>query len=154
MSHPSIEPFVVPDPPLLQVGESVESAVRTLSASALPALPVIDERRHLAGIFGEREFIQALFPGYLGELRHTVAVPRSLDEALERRQACRGETVARHMSRERVRIGRDGAQTQIAEIFLHSDAPIIPVVSGEVVEGLITRQAFVAAAAERFLAGT
>jgi len=37
-------------------------------ASDVPALPVIDATGKLRGIFGEREFIGALFPGYLTTL--------------------------------------------------------------------------------------
>ena len=36
----------------------------------------------MVGIFGEREFITALFPGYVGSLRHAASVPKSIDALL------------------------------------------------------------------------
>jgi CBS-domain-containing membrane protein len=48
----------------------VETAVRRLLDSDLPALPAVDENECYAGIFGEREFLAALFPGYLSELKY------------------------------------------------------------------------------------
>ena len=42
-----------------------------------------------AGIFGEREFMSALFPGYLDQLKGAAFLRRSLDETLEKRDACR-----------------------------------------------------------------
>ena len=38
-----------------------------------------------AGIFGEREFMVALFPGYVGELGSSAMIRRSIDETIERR---------------------------------------------------------------------
>jgi CBS domain-containing protein len=151
MSREVIEEVVRHDPPLLHADELIESAVRRLLDCALPALPVVDGEEHLVGIFGEREFIEAVFPGYLNQLRHTAFVPRSLDDVLEKRQACRLEPVGKHMNRERLRVGPEGSDTQIAEIFLHHRVLIIPVVDGQKVTGLITRHAFFNAAAERFL---
>jgi CBS-domain-containing membrane protein len=43
-------------------------AVERLIESPLPALPGADDRDRFAGTFGEREFITALLPGYLGAL--------------------------------------------------------------------------------------
>ena len=44
-------------------------ALELLLDSGLPALPVVDADERYAGIFGEREFITALFPGYVGSPR-------------------------------------------------------------------------------------
>ena len=33
----------------------------------------------------------AIFPGYLKDLQHAGFIPRSLDEALEKREGCRSE---------------------------------------------------------------
>lgn len=139
--------------PVLHATDTVEDAIRALLDADLPALPVADERDHLAGIFGEREFIEALFPGYLGQLRHTAFVPRSLDVMLERRQECRTAAVSRYMNRERVWVNPESSDTQIAEIFLHHRVLIIPVVREHRVEGLITRRDFFKAAAKRFVDG-
>ena len=82
--------------------------------SGLPALPVVDAERPLVGIFGEREFMAALFPGYVGELRYAGFVPKRLDEALEKRAACRNEPVAKHMNTDHVDVPEDSSDVQVA----------------------------------------
>jgi CBS domain-containing protein len=96
----------------------------------------------LCGIFGEREFIAAAFPRYLGELSYAAFVSRSADEALERRGSCRTEPVSQHMNTEHVDVGPDYADAQVAETFLHHRVLILPVVDGGRVLGVITRADF------------
>jgi CBS domain-containing protein len=137
--------------PVLHAGDTVEAAVRRLRDSGLPALAVVDERERFAGIFGEREFMRALFPGYLDQLKGTRFLRHSLDEALETRDACRGEPVAQHMNTEHVDVGPDYSDIQVAEIFLHHRVLVVPVVDDGRVAGLITRSDFFRAIADRFL---
>jgi CBS domain-containing protein len=139
--------------PLLATGDSIESAVRRLVDSGYPALPVVDERLRLAGIFGEREFIGALFPGYLAQLGYAGFVPEDLDDALEKRQSCRVELVAQYMNTEHVDVERDFSDVQLAEIFLHHRVLIVPVTDAGHVHGVITRSDFFRALARRFLEG-
>jgi CBS domain-containing protein len=138
-------------PPLLRDSDRVDAAVRRLLESDLPALPVVGEDERYAGIFGEREVMTALFPGYLGQLKQAAFVPRSIDEALELREEARGEPVGRHMHTEHVEVGPDFSDTQVAEIFLHHRVLIVPVVDGGRVEGIVTRHEFFRAVAERFV---
>ena len=98
MTPRSITDRLVRESPVLREDDVVESAVRRLLDVDLPALPVVGLDGALAGIFGEREFFGALFPGYLSELHSTGFVPRSLEAALEKRPACRGEPVRAHMN--------------------------------------------------------
>jgi CBS domain-containing protein len=151
MTARSISDLVLAAPPLLGVGEAIEPAVRKLLDSGLPALPVVDDRERYVGIFGEREFVGALFPGYLKELRHSAFLRRSLDEALELRESCRMEAVGRYMHTGHVEVGADFSDTQVAEIFLHHRVLVVPVVVGGRVEGMITRRDFFRAVAERFV---
>ena len=61
--------------------------MRPLLDSGLPALPVVDERERFAGIFGEREFMGALFPGYLDQLKGAgVPAPLARRDAREARR--------------------------------------------------------------------
>jgi ABC-type glycerol-3-phosphate transport system permease component len=83
MSPNRISRPLVHQAPLLREDATVEEAVKAIVESGLPALPVVDDRGDLAGIFGEREFMAALFPGYVGEVRSASFIPRSLDEAAE-----------------------------------------------------------------------
>jgi CBS domain-containing protein len=119
--------------------------------SDLPALPVADANGRYAGIFGEREFFAAVFPGYLSELGYAGFVPRALEDALEKRAACGREPVREHMNTEHVDVIGDFSDAQIAETFLHHRILIIPVVNDRRVIGVITRSDFFHAVAKRFL---
>ena len=144
---------VLHTPAPLHVDEAIEPAVHRLLECDLPALPVVDADERYAGIFGEREFMEALFPGYLKQLKHAAFLSRSLDDALERRDNCRSELVGRYMNTEHVDVGPDFSDTQVAEIFLHHRVLVVPVVADGRVEALLTRHDFFRAMAERFVAG-
>jgi CBS-domain-containing membrane protein len=153
-----MSPRTVSDPllretPLLRVTDTVADATRSLLDADLPALPVVDERERLYGIFGEREFLGAVFPGYLKELKYAGFVKRSLEDALEKRQQCRVEPVRAYVNTEHVDVGADFSDAQIAEIFLHHRVLIVPVADGGRVLGVITRSDFFHSVAERFLSG-
>ena len=100
MSPRTVSDPLLQDAPLLHVGDTVGHAVRKLLETDLPALPVVDERERLHGIFGEREFLAAVFPGYLDILKYAGFVKRSLEDALEKRRECRSEPVAKWVSTE------------------------------------------------------
>ena len=152
MSPRGISDLILHRPPILRVDDLIEPAVRRLVESDLPALPVVDERERFAGIFGEREFMAALFPGYVGQLKHAGFIPRSLEDALEKRESCRSEPVSRYMHTEHVEVDPDFSDTQVAEIFLHHRVLVVPIVDSGRVQGMITRHHFFRALAERFLA--
>jgi CBS domain-containing protein len=138
--------------PLLRRDDKVGDAVRQVLASALPALPVVDANDRLVGIFGEREFMGALFPGYLKELRYAGFVPGTLDDAIEKRATCRHEPVGDYMHTEHIDVGPGFSDAQIAETFLHHRVLIVPVVDSREVQGVITRADFFRRLGERFLA--
>jgi CBS domain-containing protein len=152
MSPSSLSQLALHHPPVLHADDGVEAAVRIVLDSGMPALAVVDADEHFAGIFGEREFMAAVFPAYLGELRHSAFLSRSLDEALEKREGCRHEPISRYMTKEHVEVGSDFSDTQVAEIFLHHRVLVVPVVADGRVEGLLTRRDFFRAIGERFLA--
>jgi CBS domain-containing protein len=152
MNARRLSELVLHAPPLLHVDDTVEAAVRRVLDSDAPALPVLDARERYAGIFGEREFMEALFPGYLKQLRHAAFVDRSLNDALERRDSCRTEPIGRYMNTEHVDVGPDFSDLQIAEIFLHHRVLIVPIVAHGRLQGILTRRDFFRAVAERFIA--
>jgi len=152
MSPRSITGSLVRETPILAPDDTVGEAVRRLLATDLPALPVVDATRGLRGIFGEREFFAALFPGYLGELSFAGFVPRSLESALIKRRESREEPVARSMNTEHIDVRHDFSDAQVAEIFMHHRVLIIPVTENRRVIGVITRADFFGTLAERFLA--
>jgi CBS domain-containing protein len=154
MSPRSISAPIVRDAPVLREDAPVGEAVRDILDSGLPALPVVDARGRLAGIFGEREFMAALFPGYVRELRFAGFVSKGLDEALEKRAACRREPVGQHMNTEHIDVPVDASDVQVAETFLHHRVLIVPVTERGEVQGVITRSDFFASLADRFLEQT
>ena len=103
-------------------------------------------------IFGEREFMAALFLGYVRQLGYAGFVPRKLDDALEKRAACRGEPVADHMNTEHIDVGEDVSDLGVAETFLHHPVLILPVTRGRQVIGVIMRADFFYRLGTRFLA--
>ena len=133
----------------MQVGE----ALGPLLEAKLPALPVVGDDDRYAGIFGEREFVTALFPGYVKNLGYAAFVPKSLEAAIEKRQACRQEPVKQHMNREHIDVPTDFSDLQLAEIFIHHRVLIIPVTDHSRVCGLVTRTDFFRALAERLVTG-
>ncbi len=151
MSPRTISELVHRDAPLLRGDAPIGDAVRTVLDAGLPALPVVGDGDRLLGIFGEREFMGALFPGYVKELPYAGFVPRSIESVLEKRASCRSEPVSKHMNTEHVDVPPDFADVQLAETFLHHRVLIVPVAEKGRVVGMITRGDFFAALAERFL---
>jgi CBS domain-containing protein len=139
------------DIPLLSEERPVGEAIRAVLDSDLPALPVVDDDGRYSGIFGEREFMAAVFPGYMKELKYAAFVPHSLDDAIEKRATCRQEPVGQHMNTEHVDLSGDFSDAAVAETFLHHRVLIVPVTEERRVIGVITRHDFFRALAERFL---
>src|SRR5688500_239947 len=88
----------------LSADDVVIVAARRVCDSGLPALPAVEDDGSFAGIFGEREFMGALFPGYLKELASAAMVKRSIDETIERRESCRNESIREYMTTDHVTV--------------------------------------------------
>ena len=136
---------------LLREDEKVAAAVQVLRDGDLRALPVVDARGRFSGVFGEREFFAALFPGYVGELQNAAFITAALDDTIERRIACANEPVSKFMTRDHVEVEAGASDLQLAEIFLHHRVLILPVLEGATVSGVIDRRDFFAALAQSFL---
>ena len=141
---------LIRDAPVVAQSEPVGRALELLLECELPAIPVVGDDGRYAGIFGEREFITALFPGYVGSLKHAGFVSKSIDSVIEKRQTCRAEPVGRHMNTEHVDVPPDFSDLQLAEVFIHHRVLIVPVTDHGRVTGIITRSAFFRALAKRF----
>ena len=147
-----ITDLVTRDVPTLREDEVIRTAVQRVLDSRLPALPVLDAQGRFAGIFGEREFMQALFPGYVGTLKGASFVGRSVEDVLEKRAICAQEPVSQHFNDERIAVDENFSDVQVAEVFLHHRVLIVPVLDGDRrVTGVLTRADFFRALAERFL---
>lgn len=150
MSPQTIITSIRREVPLLEADQPVRDAVRTIVDADAPALPVVGGNGRLCGIFGEREFIAALFPAYLSELGYAGFVPKSLETQLEKRATCALDPVKRYMNTEHIDVGPDHSDTQIAETFLHHRVLIVPIVEDGRVAAIITRADFFRALAARF----
>jgi CBS-domain-containing membrane protein len=131
--------------------DRIDRAVGRIIESELPALPVVDDRRRLCGIFGEREFMAALFPGYVRQLGYAGFVPRKLDDALAKRATCAAEPIAKYMNTEHIDVSEDFSNLEVAETFLHHPVLILPVTRKRQVIGVITRADFFYRLGTRFL---
>ncbi len=151
MSPRTIGDDLVREAPSLHKDETVGKAVKRIVDSGFPALPVVGDRDRLCGIFGEREFMAALFPGYVRELGYAGFVPRKLDDALQKRAACRAEPIGQHMNTEHIDVAEDFSDVEVAETFLHHRVLILPVTRERRVVGIITRSDFFRRLAARFL---
>ncbi len=137
--------------PLLGADEQVRSAVARIIEAELPALPVVDSNDRFCGIFGEREFINAIFPGYMRELHYAGFVTKATDELLEKQIECVSAPVSRYMNTEHIEVGPDYSDAQLAETFMHHRVLIIPIVDDRRVTAIVTRWDFFRALAERVL---
>ena len=133
----------------LSADEPVGSAARRVIDAELPGLPAVENDGSFAGIFGEREFMAALFPGYVGELASAAMISRTLDEAIERREGCRNEPIRKYLTTDHVLLKEDYSDTQLAEVFLHHRVLVVPLTSGGKVHAIVTRNDFFRALAER-----
>jgi CBS-domain-containing membrane protein len=149
MSSRTIADLIHRDVPTLATDTTIGKAIALLRQTALPALPVVDDRGGYAGIFGEREFIAALFPGYLRDIGHAAFVPSSIETALDKRAACLHEPVIQWMNAEHLEAGPDVSDVQLAETFLNHRVLVVPICDHHHVTGLITRRDFFDALADR-----
>jgi CBS-domain-containing membrane protein len=137
----------------LRTGDEVGHAVGTIIESGVPALPVVDEEDRLHGIFGEREFIGALFPAYFEQLRSARFVTHSIDDVIEQRLECRHDPVSKYANVEPIAARGDWSDAQLAETFLHHRVLVVPIVDGDNrVLGVVSRWEFFKALAARLTA--
>ena len=150
MSPETLKRALVREVPCLRTEQEVGEAVLTIIDAGLPALPVVDDSERFFGIFGEREFIGALFPGYFQELRSARFVTHSIDEVIEQRLGCRHDPVGKYANTEHIGAGPDWSDAQLAETFLHHRVLVVPILDeGARVRGVVTRSDFFKALAER-----
>jgi CBS domain-containing protein len=134
----------------LDADELIGPAARRVIDAELPALPAVEKDGRFAGIFGERELMAALFPGYVGELASAAMVSRTVDETIERRSQCSEEPIRRYLTTDHVLVEDTYSDTQLAELFLHHRVLIVPIATRGRVHAIVTRHDFFRALVERF----
>lgn len=135
----------------LDVSDTVGEATRKVIDSKLPGLPVVDEDGKFAGIFGEREFMGALFPGYMKELGSSAMIKRSIDYTIDRREGCVSEPISEYLTTDHVLVEDEYSDAHLAELFLHHRVLVIPIATNGKPHAVVTRGDFFRALAERFL---
>jgi predicted transcriptional regulator len=136
----------------LSVDDDVATAAERVIELQLPGLPVVDANGKFVGIFGEREFLTALFPGYMNELASTAMIKRSIDYTIERREECAAESIEKYLTTDHVLVEDDYSDTQLAELFLHHRVLVIPIATNGRVHAVVTRGDYFQALARRFIA--
>jgi len=135
----------------LSANETVGKAAKRLVELGLPGLPAVEADGSFAGIFGEREFMTALFPGYVGTLASARVISPSIDASIERRASCRDEPIRRYLTTDHVVVEDEFSDTQLAELFLHYRVLIIPIATKGRVHAVVTRSDFFRQLVERFI---
>ena len=126
----------------LHADDLIGVAARRVVDADLPALPVVENDGRFAGIFGEREFMTALFPGYFGELGSSRMISRTMEAAIERRLECAREPIRPYLTTEAVVVEDNYSDNQLAELFLHHRVLIIPIATDGRIHALVTRHDF------------
>lgn len=134
----------------LDADELIGPAARRVIDEGLPGLPAVEKNGSFVGIFGEREFMAALFPGYVGELASAAMVSRSVDETIERRSNCAEQPIRRWLTTDHVLVEDDYSDTQLAELFLHHRVLIVPIATAGKVHAVVTRHDFFRELVNRF----
>lgn len=150
----SIARTVIREVAPLGADEPVAAAARRVLDCGLPALPAVEADGSFAGIFGEREFMIALFPGYVGELGSAAMVRRSIDDAIDRRLSCGSAPIREYLTVDHVAVEDDYSDTQLAEIFLHHRVLVVPIATAGRVHAVVTRADFFAELLGKFEAAT
>ena len=135
--------------PTVRDSDPLGVAISTLVDAGLPALPVCGDDGKLVGVFGERDAITAVVPGYVGELKGAAFLSSVLDDVLERRTECVSDPVSKYMNTEHVEVPADFSYAQLAETFLHHRVAVLPVVDDGRIVGAVTRRDYVKALAGR-----
>jgi predicted transcriptional regulator len=135
----------------LPASEPIGSATRKVIASGLPALPAVDEDGRFVGLFGEREFMAAFFPGYMNTLTSAAMVRRTIDETIDKRLGCVEEPISSYLTTDLVAVDDEHSDTQLAELFLHHRVLVIPIATNGKVHGVVTRSDFFKALAGRVI---
>lgn len=134
----------------LDADELIGPAARRVVDAGLPALPAVEKDGEFAGIFGEREFMAALFPGYVGELASAAMVSRSVDETIGRRADCAEQPIRNWLTTDHVTVEDTYSDTQLAEIFIHHRVLIVPIATAGRIHAVITRHDFFCELVTRF----
>ena len=133
----------------LEDEDTVAHAARKVIEAGLPALPAVKKDGTLAGIFGEREFIAAVFPRYVETLKWAAWIPGAVDQGIKLREDCLDEPIRKYLTAEDVAVESDRSDVAVVETFLHHRVLIVPITTKRKVHAVVTRSDFFRALAEK-----
>jgi CBS domain-containing protein len=116
-------------------------AARTLVSRELSAIAVLDDEQRVVGLFTHDDLLAGLFPGYLGELRHTAFLQEGLDALAARAETAGADLVGEHM-RKPLTVDVDASAAHVAERFLHCEWGALAVVERERFVGMLAEPEF------------
>lgn len=111
-------------------------------------ISVVDQRGGVIGLFGAEQVLRGLFPEYLEDLHHTAFATEDVAAFLERADPVLDESVERHMEKAII-VDAESSAMHVAERFLHSRLPALPVVARGQFVGMLVRADFCRAMLER-----
>ena len=116
---------------------TLAEAVEALFAAQAPAVAVVDPGRRLVALLTDGDVLRAVFPRYLGELRHTSFLTDDLLDLDGHARLARDEPVRNFA---RVVEPLDGAESHAhaAERFMHAGEQALPVVEQGRFTGILT----------------
>jgi CBS domain-containing protein len=101
-------------------------AAEMLVSHPVTTIAVLDEEKHVVGLFADSDLLGGLFPQYLAELRHTAFAADDAGLLDERAHAVARDPVEKHMH-EPIVLDESSSATHAAERFLHCDLGALPV---------------------------
>jgi CBS-domain-containing membrane protein len=102
-------------------------ASEVLHDSTLPAIAVLKDDHTVVGLFGAKELIRGIFPGYLSELRHRISIPDDLPGMAAHVAEVGVESVTEYMVEPHTVDIDTTSAVNIAEDLLHSDIRAVAV---------------------------
>jgi CBS domain-containing protein len=116
---------------------TIAEAVARLFEARVPAIAVLDGQRRVVGVVAETDLLRAVFPRYLGDLRHTAFLADDSELLDERAKAVRSEPT-KTFARVVAALDANESETHAAERFLHTAEQALPVVDGERFVGMLS----------------
>lgn len=133
-----------PDPPVVRVGDSVETVLGMLKEHELPGVPVINDAGRCVGIITEADLVlsgedEDLHLPHYFELFGGVVFVESMSHFEERVRKAYAATAEDMMTPDPVTIGPDATVEEAARLIAHRKHNRLPVVEHGRLVGVVTR---------------
>jgi CBS domain-containing protein len=147
VSEPQLDLLELLATAAVSIGATVEAAAHELSTSGVGAIAVLDGAQ-VKGMFTEDDLLRAVFPGYLGELRHTSFVER--DNLLGPHLQQAATTLVSQFMRKPELVALPASAVDVAQRFLHTEATALVATRLGAFAGVIDQAQFCTAILRRY----